>query len=119
MSTKPLRIIVEVDPALADGMHPSLSTKLARGIRVTSCEHGVCVDGLPGHSRHAATTFASSSAAVMTMHSLADIEAEFAVHHGGSETTTGRYMLDRAAFLRLAAGELVRRQRQLWPAGSP
>jgi hypothetical protein len=113
---KPLRIIVELDLVLADGMHIELASKLARGIHVTSCERGVCVDGLPGHGRHAAPTFASSSAAVMCMHNLADIEAEFAVHHGGDETATGRYMLDRSAFLRLAAGELVRRRRTLWLA---
>lgn len=114
---KNLRIIVEVDPALAQGMHTSLTSKLARGIRISPSAAGVRVDGLPGHGRHAAPTFATSSAAVMCMHSLADIEAEFAVHHGGSETATGRYMRDHAAFLRLAAGEIVRRQRELWPAG--
>lgn len=109
-----LRIIVEVNPALAEGMHASLTSKLARGIRVSPTAAGVRVGGLPGHSKHTAPTFATSGAAVMCMHNLADIEAEFAVHHGGSETATGRYMRDRAAFLRIAAGEIVRRQRELW-----
>lgn len=111
-----LRITVEVDPALAGDLHDTLREKLARGLRVSTCYRGVRVDGLPGMSSFGAPIFATCSDAVMQLHSLADIQAEFAGRVGLTSTATGRFMLDRAAFLRLAAAELLRRRRQLWPA---
>lgn len=111
-----LHITVEVDPALAEGMHPDLLAKLARGLRVSTCYRGVRVDGLPGMTRRAVPIFTSSADAVMHLHSLADTQVEFAANVGAASNATGRWMLDRAAFLRLAAGELIRRRRQLWPA---
>lgn len=111
-----LHITVEVDPALAGDLHDTLRAKLARGLRVSTCYRGVRVDGLPGMSRHGAPIFTTCSDAIMRLHELADIQAEFAERVGTASTATGRYMLDRAAFLRLAAAELLRRRRQLWPA---
>lgn len=111
-----LHITVEVDPTLADGLHDTLREKLARGLRVSTCYRGVRVDGLPGMTRFGAPIFVTCSDAVMKLHTLADIQAEFAERVGLASTATGRYMLDRAAFLRLAAAELLRRRRQLWPA---
>jgi hypothetical protein len=111
-----LHIVVEVDPALAEGMHADLLAKLARGIRVSTCYRGVRVDGLPGMTRHAAPIFTSSADAVLHLYRLADTQTEFADRIGTNATE--RYHRDRAAFLRLAAGELIRRRRQLWPAES-
>lgn len=111
-----LKITVEVDPALARTMSPEQRERLARGVRVSTCYGGVRVDGLPGMSRYGIPVFASSSDAVLFLHELADVQAGCVVRASLGNTATGRWMLDRAAFLRLAAGELVRRQAQLWPA---
>lgn len=110
-----LKIIVEVDPELANAVPPSLAEKLARGIRASPCRGGVRVDGLPGMTRHGVPVFASCSDAVMFLYELADIQADGALRLGGGPSTaTGRYMLDRAMFLRLAAAELLRHRCQLW-----
>ena len=110
-----VNITVEVDPALVVGCLPSLLEKLARCVRVSTCYRGVRIDGLPGMSRHGVPVFESCSDAVMRLHDLADIQAEFAARVGLLSTATGRYMLDRAAFLRLVAAELIQRRPQLWP----
>lgn len=117
--THSFNITVEVDPALAEGMRGDLLAKLARGVRVSSCYRGVRVDGLPGMSRFGVPVFAACSDAVMRLHELADIQAEFAVRVGVESTATGRFMLDRAAFLRCVAAELLQRRAQLWPTESP
>lgn len=111
-----LHITVEVDPALADGLHDEFCSKLARGLRVSTCYGGVRVDGLPGMTRHGAPIFVTCSDAILKLHTLADIQAEFAERVGLVNTATGLYMLDRAVFLRLAARELLKRRRMLWPA---
>lgn len=110
-----MRIIVDVDPALAGDMSPELQRRLARGLRVRTCYRGVRIDGLPCPYGHHTPIFTSSREAVRYLHELSDVEAEFAQRTGGADTAIGRWMLDRAAFLRCAAECLIDHRLLLWP----
>lgn len=110
--THRLRIVVEVDPELVDGLDAGLVHRLARGVIVSTRGGHVQIDGLPGWP---SMVFATLTQAVMHVHALAENKVATAEHLGGVETATGRWMLDRAAFLRLVAQELVQRREWLWP----
>lgn len=114
-----LRIVVDIDPALAVGMSPALVQRLARGVVAVSCDRGVKIVGLPGVPRDAALVLPSMSIAVAYLHGMAEGQHALAELSGGAGTATGRWLLDRAAFLRLVAQELVQRRAWLWPESVP
>ena len=109
-----LNIVVEVDPALAEGMSPRRVEALARGVTIERVADGVTISRLP-RLGHDALIFASMPEAVEQLHALADMQKRFANAAGGMDTATGRYRLDCVAFIREIARELVQRHRELWP----
>lgn len=113
---KPLRIRVEVDPALVTGLEPECVDVLRDGVLVSPCYRGVRIDG-PCMLPIVAT---SMHIAVATLHDKADTCERVA---GTSKVWTGIdqhlayrvWLRDCAAFYRLVAEQLVLRHARLWP----
>lgn len=111
MTAQRLRVLVDVEPTLAAGMSHGQVGALVLGIACVRMAEGVQVR----ITRSMAPTFAQPHVAALRLHALADEWAAWAEDCGGLETATGRWWLDRAALLRIVAGELVRRP-ELWTA---
>ena len=114
LMSKVLHITVAVDAELAGDLHRDLLVKLARGITARSCYGGVVIDGLPGFGR-TPPIFASSDEAIAAVLRVAEVQVAFAENVGLTSTATGRYMLDRATFLRLACDDIAEHRTRLWP----
>jgi hypothetical protein len=104
------KIVVEVDPALADGMSSGLVARLAQGVTVSTCYRGVRVDGLTRRPR-----VFGSVAALTDLLAVARAQVDFVKRTDITSTATGRWMLDRAMFYRLVAQELFSHRHELWP----
>lgn len=111
---KPLRIRVEVDLALVDGLEPECIAVLRDGVLVSQCYRGVRIDGacmLPIVAH-------SLSLAVTALHDLADMcERIASVSHLWSTELVvyALWLRDCATFYRLVAEVLVQRKDCLWP----
>jgi hypothetical protein len=108
-----LHVYVEIDPALSEGMSAGLLRRLEQGIYIAPFVDGrVRFEGLRFDT---ALVFDSFVAAVEALHVQAENDETLARLSGGSSTATGRWLSDKAAFLRIVAQEVVQRRARLWP----
>lgn len=110
---KPLRIRVEVDPALVDGLEPECVSVLRDGVLVSPCYRGVRIDGacmLPIVAH-------SPVQAVTALHDIAEMcERLVSIPWPDELATYALWLQDCVAFYRLVAEVLVQRKERLWPS---
>lgn len=100
-----LRVVVDVDDELLEGIGASGRAKLARGLVFTQCKGGV--------------RRSNGSVSPNSEHCVRSLEREAATLDLPTKrtagTATGSWYADRAAFLRVCAELVTRHAARLWP----